>query len=334
MIHGKYYNGAPPLAARSRPQYHYFYGSTEDDDDVDKEVNEMDESLFGEELVPTDHEEETPPNSRGDLQHLLITNQISSKSRSSSEHTASNIPVTLLVIALLTLFLLVLPHTGEPMTADGVVPYTHIDRAEYGDPVEGFISMDLFHPSLLSETKPRSFVFPFPTGAFWTNLCMQSAEEKISYPIVVYPYAYKWAESSLLLSYPAAHRTNKKLSIQDEFEPDLTISTTEIAQNRFVTKFDPLSVTLRFVSTSESKWETTLVQGSPYTTIKILNATPVFTPLTSFKSVQCPGDDTEKFSDIIDNDEDGGRNLFGVCSIDVSRTNTFKSIVFIHPGII
>lgn len=318
MTERKFTNAALSLSARARPQYHYFYGSIEDGADkiTEETTNELDESLFGEELVPTDHEEETPPNSREDLQHLLVTNQPAPKTPASKQLN-SNIAITLLIIILATIFLLVLPRAEEPMTAEGVVPYPHIDRADFGDPVEGFISLDLFHPTLLSETKPRSFVFPFPTGAFWTNLVMKSSEEKVSYPIVVYPYAYKWAESSLLLSYPFAHRSIKERLIQHQFAPDLTISMAETAQNRYVTKFDPLSVTLRFVSSPKSKWETTLVQGSPYTTIKSLNATPTFTPLSTFKSVQCPGDDTEKFSDIIDNDLDGGRRLFGVCSIDV-----------------
>ena len=318
MTERKFTNAALSLSARARPQYHYFYGSIEDGADkiTEETTNELDESLFGEELVPTDHEEETPPNSREDLQHLLVTNQPAPKTPASKQLN-SNIAITLLIIILATIFLLVLPRAEEPMTAEGVVPYPHIDRADFGDPVEGFISMDLFHPTLLSETKPRSFIFPFPTGAFWTNLVMKSSEEKVSYPIVVYPYAYKWAESSLLLSYPFAHRSIKERLIQHQFAPDLTISMAETAQNRYVTKFDPLSVTLRFVSSPKSKWETTLVQGSPYTTIKGLNATPTFTPLSTFKSVQCPGDDTEKFSDIIDNDLDGGRRLFGVCSIDV-----------------
>jgi endoglucanase Acf2 len=324
------------LSSRSRPQYHYFYGSTETDgaDAHTDATNEGDQdTLFGEELVPTDHEEEIPQYSERDIPHLLITNRHSSPPFSTSASSSccrpdviGTVPVIVLIFGIITFLVVIFPPSVEPMPIYGVVPYQHVDRADsyYGDAVESFISMNLFHPTLLSETKPRSFKFPFPSGAFWTNLVVpleDDGNDATSYPIVVYPYAYKWAKSELQLSYPAAHRYTGKKSIQDSFQADITISTKEEAKNRFITKFDPLSVTLRFVATPEIKWETSLVQGSPYTTIKFLDSTPRFSPLSTFKSVQCPGDDNEKFSDLlITNEVDGGfrRELFGVCSIDVS----------------
>ena len=91
-----------------------------------------------------------------------------------------------------------------------------------------------------------------------------------------------------------------------------------VTSNRYVTKFDPLSVTLRFVSSDDSKSESVLVQGSPYVTMKYLKVTPVLAPLSTFKAVKCPGDDDENFSDLLDDEEDGNRRLFGVCSVAVS----------------
>ena len=112
-----------------------------------------------------------------------------------------------------------------------------------------------------------------------------------------------------------------------------TITTAEDITMRFVTKFDPLSVTLRYVAVvSVSKWEAYLVQGSPYLTMKYLNASPIFKPLTTFKSVQCPGDDDENFSDLLDEDDTGGRrSLFGVCSMsDTSQgVVTMRGVQFI-----
>ena len=92
------------------------------------------------------------------------------------------------------------------------------------------------------------------------------------------------------------------LTILDTFAPDLKLSTVEDIAKRYVTQFDPLSVTLRFVSTPDSKWETALVQGSPYLTLQYLKATPVIAPLSIFSAVQCPGDadEDENFGDLLD----------------------------------
>lgn len=319
------------MSTRSRPQYHYFYGATDSAADSVAESHEQEqESLIGEVLVSTDNEEETPTNSAQDFQHLLITNGDSSKwlfgpspqDRRNSIGLGRTVLLILLVAAMSLLFAFILlpktPTTRIPAAQTVLIPFEQVNRGEYGDPVEGFIDMDLFHPTLLSDSEPRSFQFPFPTGAFWTNLIVPSPEDGASYPIVVYPYAYKWTESSLQLSYPFGHRVVDKHSVVDNFEQDLTIYTLENISHRHVTKFDPLSVTLRFVATVDSKWETSLVQGSPYSTMKYLNATPVFRAMTTFKSVQCPGDDDENFSDLLDDDEGGKqRSLFGVCSVKV-----------------
>jgi endoglucanase Acf2 len=314
------------LSARARPQYHYFYGSTDTRADANQEQEQ--ESLIGEELVSTDHEGETPTNSDHDLQHLVITNGNHTKKggffvrpsdRSSSNGVARMIVIIALVGAMsLLLVVFLFPHTSDslPLAAAFSVPFPAVNRADYGDPVERFIDLDLFHPSLLSESEPRTFNFPFPTGAFWTNFIVPSPDKDYSYPVAVYPYAYKWSDETLQLSYPASHRFTDKQSIRDTVAPDLTFSSKEVIQARYVTKFDPLSVSLRFVSTSESQWESILVQGSPYATLKYMNATPVIRALSIFKSVQCPGDDDENFSDLIDGD--GRRQLFGVCSVDVS----------------
>lgn len=319
------------LAARARPQYHYFYGSTTDQASEDGATlgtaEQEQESLIGEELVSTDHEgeEHTPNSSEHDLQHLVITNGNSGYKYSSVHGGAplwnglGRIVVIIgLAIGMGVLLVILFPHTSEPLPSaeEIVIPFPSVDRGDYGDPVEGFIDMNLFHPSLVSTTKPRTFVFPFPTGAFWTNLIVPPPTEDLSYPVAVYPYAYKWSSSQLQVSYPASHRVADKISILDTFAPDLTFSSQEDIDHRYVTKFDPLSVTLRFTTSShDSKWESVLVQGSPYITIKYLSATPIIRALSIFKSIQCPGEDDENFSDIIDG---GRRKLFGVCSISVS----------------
>lgn len=321
-----------------RPQYHYFYGSTDSGaDNVTVNTNETHEqdSLIGEVLVPTDNEEEIVTNGEHDLQHLLIGDGDSTKYRFSSlqpieKEGASGLGraliILLLVASMSTFFVIFVPNPVErrPQTQSIIVPFPIVDRADYGDPVEDILDLNLFHPSLLSDEGQRTFRFPFPTGAFWTNLVVPSPDPKYSYPIVVYPYAYKWSETTLQLSYPSAHRVEDENHhwIADTFAPELTISTKEETTSRYVTKFDSLSVSLSFVATQESSWETILVQGSPYSTMKFVHATPVFRALSTFKSVQCPGDEAEDFHDFLDDGQEsnsGHRQLFGVCVIDVSQ---------------
>lgn len=340
----KPYDERNSLRAKERPQYYYVYGSVEGDDQVEPNDHdpELEDSLLGEQLVTTDHEDEVPSRNGNerDVPHVVITGGKYFYPRRritccSWPFRIGWIPISLIVVTAVIIILIVIPKEYEPMRVYGFVPYPHVDRIDFGDAVEDIIEMDLFHPTLISDTKPRAFKFPFPTGAFWTNLVMTPDQDGLSSPIVVYPYAYKWADSGLQLSYPAAHRTVNATGIHDAFRPDITIAMAEESSNRYVTKFDPLSVTLRFVSSPESKFETSLVQGSPYTTIKVLSGTPVFTSLSTFRSIQCPGPDKEMFNDFFDSDDEGNRRrLFGVCSMDESNADktTIRGVQFIFKS--
>lgn len=336
-------SNSSPKPKMARSQFHYFYGSTSDSSaaamtlspkgggeeagDLTNTTNEQD-SLIGEELVSTDNE--------GDETLGLINGggivRSSNGPHIHPPHTCGIGSVALFLLVaggMAVASVLLIPHTSEPLplTQTFTMPFPQVDRADYGDPVEGFIDMDLFHPSLIASPEtPHAFVFPFPTGAFWTNLIVPSPQGAVSYPIAVYPYAYRWSATSLEVSYPATHRVMDKQSIQDTFAPDLKLSTVEDITKRHVTQFDPMSVTLRFVSTQDSKWETPLVQGSPYITLQYLKATAVIAPLSIFSNVQCPGDADENFSDMVEDATDNGegfgrRRLFGVCSIDVRASD-------------
>lgn len=325
----------PLSSTRPRHQYNYFYGSATDGTDaltVATNDTQEQESLIGEVLVSTDNEEEMHNGHDHEMHHLMIANG-SSGSKSwlpGSKLASSNglgrvLLMLLLAASICTFFILLIPHSQHPMIdAQNIeIPFEKVNRVDYGDPVDKFLNMQLFHPTLLSNDEHRTFNFPFPTGAFWTNLVVPSPDSIYSYPIVVYPYAYKWSKDALQLSYPAVHRLEDKNHnwIADPFAPDLTLSSLETPISRFVTRYDPLSVTLRFVATPDSKWETTLVQGSPYTTIKYMNSTPSFKAMSTFKSVQCPGDEMEDFHDLFDDEDDedsGRRRLFGVCSTEVN----------------
>ena len=330
------------LSSRPRAQYHYLYGSTGNGTEAESIPEQEQESLIGEELVSTDHEGDTPNSSQRDLQHLVITTETRNKGwwghnrdRDGSSGLGRMILIIGLALAMSTFLVILFPHTSQPLPSaqNMYIPFPSVDRMDFGDPVKAFVKIDLFHPTLLSSSEPRTFVFPFPTGAFWTNLVVHSPDGDISYPIMVYPYAYKWSDSFLQVSYPSSHRFTDSHSIRDTFAPELTFSSKEAILERHVIKFDPLSVTLRFSAAGESRWEIPLVQGSPYTTLKYFNATPTIRALSIFKSVLCPGDDDENFSDLIDDTGTRrGRKLFGVCSIDVS-TVPCKFLVFCSDSV-
>lgn len=372
-----------------RPQYHYFYGST---DDVSisaadaattsgSTAGHEHESLIGESLVPTDNEEEGPgiSNREYDLQHVLISNGNGVKhlrgvngSAGTGETDNKGQPwykrlqpmglqwlnvrenqfvghvvglVGCMMICMVTFAITLFPSSrGDSSGSAGYggagqgkfsMQFPVIDRAKSNDPVTAFIDKNLFHPSLLYKGSDpfREFTFPFPTGAFWTNLVLPPTENKgFSYPVVVYPYAYKWAESMLSVSYPALHRKQDNKAIHDNFLPDLTFGTVEEVRQRLVTHFDPLSVSLSYLTggSKSASWQTFLVQGSPYVTIEYDNVTPLVKALSTFKAVVCPGEESggsekDEFDDSFDDDDTGNtrRRLFGVCTASVRVTCGF-----------
>jgi Glycosyl hydrolase family 81 N-terminal domain len=379
-----------PVARPVRPQYHFFYGSTEDTDTVDQRTSTStqteQESLIGESLVPTDNEEETPSSRKYDLQHVLISssngevrhvmgpgaknNSLSNtlkikhpmnggshpsnqKEDQTPRDCLSNLRdhhpmvhivslvvcMTVCMISLaITLFrngsqraATVLGDAGESVPKF-VQKFPVVDRSKSTDPAQAFLDMNLFHPDLLHNSKSgsdpfRIFTFPFPTGAFWTNLVLPpTADQGFSYPIAVYPYAYKWSDSVLVASYPALHRNEQPKAIHDYFEPDLTFGVKEDVQKRYVTNFDPLSVALQFLA-AKGSWNSYLVQGSPYVTIEYDTVTPTIRALSTFKNVFCPGEASysgkdDEFDDIFSDDEaedpaSRRRRMLGVCGTSV-----------------
>jgi len=232
----------------------------------------------------------------------------------------------------------------------GGVPYQKISRAAYGDPVSNFLDESLFHPSLLYDgegiaiTRAKSSVtvqntdetthsiiggkdkrrtlatpslkpflrFPFPTGAFWTNLVLlpqtddgkpkQSTKYQSSYPIVAYPYSFQWSPlGKLQVSYSALRRKIQSNSIQDEFAPDISIGSVDEIHTRYVVKYDSLSVTLRYYGDAKEMsgkenstnldelkhWDTYIVQGSPYVTARYYGLRPELTALSDFSDIAC-----------------------------------------------
>jgi len=177
--------------------------------------------------------------------------------------------------------------TGD--TAESNVTRRRLNQAEGGSPVK-----DIHSASSLLKV-------PFPTGAFWTNLVLKpTSDEGLSYPIFAYPYGFKWSPTTLVTSYPPLRRKVDATSIRDVFNPDLTFGSEEAIANRHVLSFDPLSVSVRFLISDHRNrsnyWESYIVRGSPYVTIFYRAATPVITPLSIFKSVMCPRDESGKYN--------------------------------------
>jgi endoglucanase Acf2 len=214
--------------------------------------------------------------------------------------------------------------TAQQRAKNFKMVWPEIDRAAYNDPVGNFLDPTLFHSSLLhdgsSSNGQRQFIFPFPTGAFWTNLVMPpTADKGLSYPIAVYPYGYKWSDCLLEASYPVLHRNEQPKAIRDYFFPDLTFGVSQVVTARKIVAFDPLSVTLRYYTDKkDTYWETYLVQGSPYVTIKYSHTSPIITAFSTFTDVICPREDLEPLD--IGNWR-GRRNLkLGVCSSNIDPT--------------
>jgi len=183
------------------------------------------------------------------------------------------------------------------------IPFPATDRTEYSSlAASDIVDPQLFDPSFLrtssasSSDKNGMLTVPFPTGAFWTNLVLtqSTSDQGMSYPIMAYPYGYRWSATKVQVSYPPLRRLMDPISIRDIFNPDLTLGVLESTKERHVTAFDPLSVTLRYSSSSgidgganSSYWETYLVQGSPYVTMACEKTTPVLTALSIFSSFTC-----------------------------------------------
>lgn len=342
----------PQKARKTRPTYHYFYGST-DETPPSPQVSEGD-VLFGESLVQTDNEEDTPNSSSRNLQQLIITTSPGGTLYQPSEgepltktairrsarnkkgwlssfsdaflniggshrigHVTRVVVLIVMMLMMCTLIMVVKPRPVASATGainGGPTPPLHItfpvvDRAEYGDPASNIINAALFDPNLLfvagkinaatgaslrSNTNVDPVLkVPFPTGAFWTNLVMNPAANGFSFPIVSYPYAFQWSENVLQVSYPAFRRRVDAISIRDIFEPELSFGVVEQTSKRHITRFDPLSVTLRFYTTGrggDGYWESYLVHGSPYITAKYMNTKPSLKALSTFQRIMCPYD--------------------------------------------
>ena len=120
---------------------------------------------------------------------------------------------------------------GLPWTLYTLLGSYEVDRADFNDPVESFLDMDLFSPHLIRQrasggangeysdntgSSSGSFSLPFPTGAFWTNLVVQAPDgNPNSFPVAVYPFAYRWSSSSLQVSYPASQRVIGEKQVVD-----------------------------------------------------------------------------------------------------------------------
>jgi len=377
---------------RSRPQYHYLYGSTDLQESAPPPITRIgspggDDPLVGEGLILTDNEDDitTPNTSEQDLQQIMFTNgdkhvpmpllaaydvvvndngvldetselllgpvPPSSKEppkpwfprfcSCTGDHPIGHVTRVVLVMAVaicMCTLVMVLASDNSSNALGGpasgyksgprfdYIPFPVVDREKYNDPATSIVYPDLFDPTLLFQGTKASartnrtvdplLKVPFPTGAFWTNLVVEPTKDRgFSFPIVVYPYAYKWSKHLLQASYPPLRRKVDETSIRDTFNPDVTFGTLEKVAKRHIMAFDSLSVTTRFFVETGGFWESYMVMGSPYITIKYQDATPDIHALSTFSDVTCPFNAQGNYKD--GSGFDSGRRLaykWGVCT--------------------
>jgi len=190
----------------------------------------------------------------------------------------------------------------KELTSD--LPYPAISRDSInakGSPNRMF-DMDLFVPDM------KKTLLPFPTGAFWTNFVLkrdpsqnsnnnQDWAGQLSDPVIVYPYAFKWNQGIIAISYPSFRRIVQPYVIQDVFWPDISFSVSEGVVSRKILSYDHLSVTLRMnaprIATENeavSFFDMYMVQGSPYITGKFTRSSPKLDALSVWDKVGCVSD--------------------------------------------
>jgi len=324
------------------------------------------DSLVGEGFIATDTEDESERlrEGRGDFQQLLMTNgggggfnsflgrgggvNMKDGRRSWLAYCHMFSPVLyfvslLMLVAVLScgIALIVLPKRSTPSTGSQQtattpamsnsnfrISFSKINRVDYGDGVDQFIVKNLFHPELLYQgaNPTRTFIFPFPTGAFWTNLVLPPTQNQgLSFPVVAYPYAFKWSDTLVQVSYSYSHRKEETKAIHDYFYPDLSFACEETLSGRHVTAFDPLSVALQYETTKKGLWSLFLVQGSPYVNMEYGSVTPVISALSTFEDIGCPPLANYSF---VGNKRKRRRlesSGYGVCYTD-SSTDTTKTV--------
>jgi endoglucanase Acf2 len=100
----------------------------------------------------------------------------------------------------------------------------------------------------------------------------------------------KTAESGLQACYPKL--TNAKNFIISTFLHNLGISCSEPVQERYVSEYDLLSVTMRWSTDNDRHMTCPIVRGSPYTTMNFNNVTPVIGTqhaILSVNTLKTPG---------------------------------------------
>lgn len=110
--------------------------------------------------------------------------------------------------------------------------------------------------------------YPFPTGAWWTNLILSNGES------VIYcmPYALKIMHNELHISYP--FRVVTPTVLQNGFLTHVRIAFPNTTHYEIIAS-DAFSVTVQFHTQSQGHCTAYLVRGSPYITVHYHNSAPV-----------------------------------------------------------
>ena len=115
---------------------------------------------------------------------------------------------------------------------------------------------------------------PYPTNAWWTNLVLGSGKNLVN-PM---PYQVKTLDDGVQISLSDKVVAEKYIFMA--FVPNMIITAKEGMGSRFLSAWDPLSVTMAY-----DKVEFPFVRGSPYITAKFSGKTPVLASAHAVMSV-------------------------------------------------
>jgi endo-1,3(4)-beta-glucanase len=120
-----------------------------------------------------------------------------------------------------------------------------------------------------------STLFPYPTGAFWTNFVVDNGDGAVA----VLPYGVTCTTAGLQICYGAAHRAVSAEAITDPFVVDMQLTAAEAYISHTVSSYDNVSVTMQFIVGTGS-FSAPLVKGSPFITAVYQSATPIISSNT------------------------------------------------------
>ncbi|KAI8871768.1 glycoside hydrolase [Ramicandelaber brevisporus] len=124
---------------------------------------------------------------------------------------------------------------------------------------------------------------PKPTNKWWLNLVLGEGGN----PITAYPYLISALPNGIAFGYPQQVVTDKAVIMP--FQRDWTITAAEPVASRAVVAYDDLGATMNWYGTSgDIRLQSYFVKGSPFVSVQMSAATPLFKTAHSITSMDGP----------------------------------------------